>query len=162
MYEVEKSVLMDAMLKAQLKEGPHFGCNHLMQYTPKFVFDMINQMKEQQSELVIQGHKVHVYAKRYVLFEQVGRVCVTCGVEGTVMCLDTNLPRRYPRNSTNPAQPQRPKSKKATFNLYGIAESGRVALLTKDHIIPKSKGGPDEMSNFQVMCNRCNAKKADK
>ena len=31
--------------------------------------------------------------------------------------------------------------------------------MTKDHIIPKSKGGPDCIENFQTMCEECNKKK---
>lgn len=31
--------------------------------------------------------------------------------------------------------------------------------MTKDHIVPKSKGGPDCIENFQTMCEECNKKK---
>ena len=34
--------------------------------------------------------------------------------------------------------------------------------MTKDHIIPKSKGGKNELSNYQTMCTYCNNEKADK
>ena len=33
--------------------------------------------------------------------------------------------------------------------------------MTKDHIIPKSKGGPNKQTNFQLMCYDCNLLKAD-
>ena len=33
--------------------------------------------------------------------------------------------------------------------------------MTKDHIIPRSKGGPDCIENFQTMCEECNKKKRD-
>jgi 5-methylcytosine-specific restriction endonuclease McrA len=35
-------------------------------------------------------------------------------------------------------------------------------LMTIDHIIPKSKGGTDQIENLQPMCHTCNYKKADK
>ena len=35
-------------------------------------------------------------------------------------------------------------------------------LMTIDHILPKSKGGTNDIENLQPMCNACNAKKADK
>lgn len=33
--------------------------------------------------------------------------------------------------------------------------------MTKDHIIPKSKGGIDDLSNYQTMCERCNKEKGN-
>ena len=34
-------------------------------------------------------------------------------------------------------------------------------MLTRDHIYPKSKGGLDNIKNYQVLCVKCNQKKAD-
>jgi 5-methylcytosine-specific restriction endonuclease McrA len=48
------------------------------------------------------------------------------------------------------------------LNLYGIDSNGREVMLTKDHIIPRSKGGKNKLSNYQPMCIHCNKKKADK
>ncbi len=33
--------------------------------------------------------------------------------------------------------------------------------LEVDHIIPRNQGGPDDLSNFQALCFRCNAGKRD-
>jgi len=35
------------------------------------------------------------------------------------------------------------------------------ALVTLDHVWPKSKGGPDSVDNLVIACARCNNKKAD-
>jgi 5-methylcytosine-specific restriction endonuclease McrA len=34
-------------------------------------------------------------------------------------------------------------------------------FLTRDHVIPQSKGGKDEWKNVVTSCNKCNNKKAD-
>ena len=34
--------------------------------------------------------------------------------------------------------------------------------MTKDHVIPKAKGGVDRLRNYQTLCFDCNKKKADK
>jgi len=71
--------------------------------------------------------------------------CVCCGRVGTVMGLD--LPIGSPRPH---------------FNLYHKDKKGKRTLMTKDHIIPKSRGGKNHISNMQTMCCDCNLKKADK
>jgi 5-methylcytosine-specific restriction endonuclease McrA len=48
------------------------------------------------------------------------------------------------------------------LDLYTTLSNGSEVLMTIDHILPKSKGGPDEIPNYQMMCCTCNAKKADK
>jgi 5-methylcytosine-specific restriction endonuclease McrA len=41
------------------------------------------------------------------------------------------------------------------MDLYG-EEDGRLVLMTKDHIIPRSKNGTNEDSNYQCLCAICN------
>ncbi len=41
-----------------------------------------------------------------------------------------------------------------------LAKDGMV-LMTKDHIIPRSKGGPTTLENLQTMCSICNGKKGN-
>lgn len=47
------------------------------------------------------------------------------------------------------------------INVYAIDANGKEVMLTHDHVIPKSKGGPSTLENGQVLCSRCNFKKAD-
>ena len=49
------------------------------------------------------------------------------------------------------------KRAKYRCELCGAHES-QIALHV-DHIIPKSKGGPDDLSNFQALCQTCNTNK---
>jgi hypothetical protein len=83
-------------------------------------------------------YKVNM-SERYKLFKR-NSSCVCCGVRGIYMVL------QKPKNSILNA---------AHFNLYGI-KNGNPILMTKDHIIPKSKGGKDSQYNLRTMCFECN------
>lgn len=48
------------------------------------------------------------------------------------------------------------------LNLYSVNEHGEEMMMTMDHVIPKSKGGLNSLSNTQTLCSRCNFVKADK
>lgn len=48
------------------------------------------------------------------------------------------------------------------LNLYAISSTGEEILMTKDHRIPRSKGGKDIQSNYDTMCTYCNGKKGNK
>lgn len=92
-----------------------------------------------QTDMIVNGFNVHPQSLRYATFYQKGVKCVCCGKEGAYfqLCGEENSNRRH-------------------FNLY--TEEG--ILMTKDHIIPKSKGGQNRVSNLQPMCVDCNKAKA--
>ena len=46
------------------------------------------------------------------------------------------------------------------FNLYAELD-GYIVLMTKDHIVPRSKGGKNMLENYQTMCCLCNSAKSD-
>lgn len=70
-------------------------------------------------------------------------VCVKCGIEGQYFAMECN-------GNDNPH-----------FNLYALKD-GKEILITKDHILPKSLGGKDVISNYQTMCFSCNQEKGNK
>lgn len=92
------------------------------------------------------GQKVFMGSKRYQNFKAHGLDCVECGFFGTYFALERHKFQR---------------TDKYHFNLYGKDKNGNEIMLTKDHIIPKAKGGTDDLTNFQVMCGPCNSKKGD-
>lgn len=98
------------------------------------------------------GNKVKMFSLRLRNFAQHGTVCETCGLCGAFFVLERHLETSHYREDM---------SMRYHFNLYGIDESGEEVLFTKDHIIPKSKGGSDNLKNLQTMCIICNAEKGD-
>ena len=92
-----------------------------------------------KSDMIVDGFNVRPLSLRYKTFYQKGTKCVCCGKEGThfKLCGDERSPNRR------------------HFNLY--ADDG--TLITKDHIIPKARGGRDVVSNMQTMCEDCNKAK---
>lgn len=93
----------------------------------------------------LDGQRFKRVSQRLVLFKTKGCKCVQCGLEGTVFYLEKHK-----------------NDKHYHFNLYGYDTDGKEVMLTKDHVVPKSKGGKDVLENYQTMCSRCNEAKADK
>ena len=90
---------------------------------------------------------VKMGSHRYQLFALKGTDCVKCGIKGKFFALE---------------QCACDKSLKFHFNLYGIDKNGYEVMITKDHIIPRSKGGKNTLANYQPLCINCNQRKADK
>jgi len=77
-----------------------------------------------------------------MVFATHGTKCCCCGIEAAYFLYFENQDKGFLR-----------------LMVYRNTRSGNPIFLTKDHIIPKSKGGPNIMMNYQVMCVECNARK---
>jgi len=66
-------------------------------------------------------------------------VCSCCGLKGSFFALEQTKHEEPPH-----------------LNLYAINADGQEVLMTKDHIVPMSRGGADCLSNLQTMCKPCN------
>ena len=88
------------------------------------------------------GYTINMNRDNLKLFFR-NHTCVKCGIEGQYFVIEQG-------DGGNPY-----------FNLYAL-KNGKEVSMTKDHIIPRSKGGKDIMSNFQTMCITCNQEKGNK
>ena len=98
--------------------------------------------KRDKHEYEVNGkvYWVNMDSQRYHLFAK-SRVCACCGLVGTRMFLDTH-----------------PGAENPHFNLYA-ERNGDLVLMTKDHIVPRSKNGKNTLGNMQVLCSECNSLK---
>ncbi len=99
----------------------------------------------------IRDFSVRLLSWRYQVYALKGTTCVTCGLKAEYFAFERE------RSQTH-ALPH--------LNLYALKLSNSKksmveVMITIDHIIPKSKGGTNDMTNLQPMCSRCNQKKAD-
>ena len=105
-------------------------------------------VKNKKSEGAIRnydGHPVKMWSLRYHVFKK-SLICVNCGIKGEYLALEKS---KYDNGD------------KFHFNLYAKTNDSEV-LITKDHIIPKSKGGRLGLNNLQTMCKVCNEMKSNK
>jgi 5-methylcytosine-specific restriction endonuclease McrA len=113
------------------------------------VKDIIHLLKDIQSDgnqyILVKGDPVKITSQRYAVFQK-SLVCKDCSLVGSIF---------YKEKS-------HPSHKSYHLNLYAINKRGQEILMTKDHRVPKSKGGPNTLSNYDTMCTRCNCKKGDK
>ena len=112
-------------------------------------------------DVIIDGKVVSIpvtmESHRYQLFLEKGTVCKKCGLKGTFFALE----KHRSEGEVDTKKSTWSTSDKYHFNLYGIAKNGDQVMLTKDHIIPRSKGGKNNLNNYQTLCIKCNSKKSD-
>jgi len=113
--------------------------------------DVIELIKNTKKTVRIDDFLVDVNSQRLKLFIK-NRTCNNCNIVGKWFSLDIN--RADLRSNKQGKTLIKPH-----FNLYGIGDDGRLEMMTRDHIYPKSKGGTDTVDNYQCLCMSCNMRK---
>jgi len=95
-------------------------------------------------KITIHGESIRKYSANIVVFFAKGYKCVSCGIQGKFFALENNggVQNGY------------------SLKLYALNEEGHEVLMTVDHIIPRAKGGANNLENLQPMCVHCNNIKA--
>ena len=106
--------------------------------------EMLFNPKYIKSKIILDGDAIKANSQRYQVFFTKGIKCSCCGIEGKFFRKEKLL-----------------NDKSYHLNLYAIDDDGNEVLMTKDHIIPKSKGGRDILENYQPMCEHCNRAKGN-
>lgn len=126
-------------LSAPLERKDIYSISEVRDAVKDHLFD------ENKTRVELDGDEIKANSQRYQTFFTKGIKCVCCGIEGKFF-----------------AKERQPGDGHYHMNLYAINEEGTEVLMTKDHIIPKSKGGSNTLNNYQPMCIICNRKKGNK
>ena len=127
----------------ELPKVSHKGYIHWKSFLPEEIIPLIGEDTKKEFTVGDQTFIVNLSSGRLQCFTK-SLTCVKCGRVGNIMSLDS-----FKSTSQEPS---------AHINLY-CQEGDKFYLMTKDHIVPKAKGGKDCVSNYQTMCEICNAHK---
>lgn len=117
---------------------------HSIEEVKEAVKNVLFEKFKKDAKVELDGDIIKGNSQRYQLFFTKGTKCVCCGIEGKYFAKERSI-----------------RQAAYHLNLYAIDDNGQEVLITKDHIIPKSKGGKDELENYQTMCIRCNERKGN-
>jgi 5-methylcytosine-specific restriction endonuclease McrA len=109
--------------------------------------ETFERMKDKAGFQKVFGVKADFHSWRLICYESKGVTCVKCGLTGNLFAVE----RGWAENTD-----------KYHLNLYHFGANGYERMMTVDHIVPKSKGGQNDINNLQPMCSSCNMKKSDK
>lgn len=113
-------------------------------YTTEAFLKYIEMCHTKKDIKIFDGDAIKLGSDRYKVFKFKGLKCKRCNLVGSYFAKERTLTKKEPLILS------------WHMNLYAINEKGEHILFTKDHILPKSKGGKDEFENYATMCYICN------
>ena len=117
---------------------------HSIEQIRELTKDVLFEKDKRNAKVELDGDIIKGNSQRYQTFFKKGTKCICCGIEGKYF-----------------AKEKVSCDKSYHLNLYAIDENNKEVLMTKDHILPKSKGGQNNIDNYQTMCIRCNEAKGN-
>lgn len=121
---------------------------HIGHYEVQTILDMVeltNKTVRKAFEVNGVTYQINCSSTRMQTFKLKGTKCVKCGKEGT------HFKVTFPYNWENK------QNLIPHFSLF----TPEGELMTHDHILPTSMGGPDHLNNTQPMCHTCNNEKGN-
>lgn len=100
---------------------------------------IMNLIDSGHSYFSYNGNNISLDNLKFQVFKTKGIKCAYCKIKGTIFLIFNYKGGYY-------------------LNLY----TNNGVLITKDHIVPKARGGKTDINNLQTLCIRCNMKKSDK
>lgn len=109
---------------------------------------LADSFENRKKRNVIAGQEVNTRSVRLKTFHKHGLCCAHCGLVASFFALER--------------QENNQQSDRFHLNLYGVKPDGQEVLFTHDHVIPRSRGGQDNVGNTQTMCRECNNTKGNR
>lgn len=156
LYDFVSNYIFTSCSRTLGVDPQHLAEEHAKEYERKEVYTVEQIQKatkevlfnpKERADIILDGDVVRGNSQRYQLFFTKGTRCCCCGIEGKFFRKERNI---------------KMKTKRYHLNLYAVNDDGIEVLMTKDHIIPVSKGGDNTLNNYQTMCEICNEKKGNK
>lgn len=120
-------------------------------HVPEDIFAKTPDNDKHKVRVQLSGYNVKLSSQRIITFKK-NPCCVICGLKGDTMVLEFgNKPEGAPHLNFYAQWKREDES----------SSKRKSILITKDHIIPKSKGGRNVLSNYQTMCTKCNSFKGN-
>lgn len=95
---------------------------------------------------LLAGYSVRINSSALRMFKKSPK-CKHCGVEGNTFVL---------------LRDKKTQTSRPHLAFFHKQKNGTLLLMTKDHVLPKSKGGENRQENIQTLCQICNGAKGNK